>query len=81
MSADGALIRLFTSNKDSRTRRAAARATVLAARRGTVCGEVGRVPRLCSTQHPHPLGQIGVRIPLDFASEGGRRHHALRACA
>ena len=26
--ADGALIRLFTSNKDSRTRRSAARATV-----------------------------------------------------
>ena len=32
-----------------------ATATVLAARRGTVCGEVGRVPGFPSTQHPHPL--------------------------
>ena len=36
---------VFTPDKDSGTLRAAARATVLAARRGTVCGEVGRVPR------------------------------------
>ena len=31
---------LFTPDKDSGTRRCAVRATVLAARRGTVCGEV-----------------------------------------
>ena len=36
---------LFTPDKDSGTRRCAVRATVLAARRGTVCGEVGRVLR------------------------------------
>ena len=46
---------LFTPDKDSGTRRCAVRATVFAARRGTVCGEVGRVLRFPSTQHPHPL--------------------------
>ena len=46
---------VFTPDKDSGTRRSAARATVLAARRGTVCGEVGRVLRFPSTHGPSPV--------------------------
>ena len=46
---------LFTLDKDGRTHTSCGRAPVIAARRGTVCGEVGRVPRFPSTQHPHPL--------------------------
>jgi len=42
---DERVVGLFTPDKDSGTRRCAVRATVLAARRGTVCGEVGRVLR------------------------------------
>ena len=43
---------LFTAT----THTSRGRVAVIAARRGTVCGEVGRVPELPSTQHPHPLG-------------------------
>ena len=46
---------LFTPDKDGDTHTSCGRVAVLAARRGTVCGEVGRVPRFRSTQHPHPL--------------------------
>ena len=46
---------LFTPDKDGYTHTSRGRVAVLTARRGTVCGEVGRVPRFCSTQHPHPL--------------------------
>ena len=47
---------VFTPDKDGDTADGAGCVPVIAARRGTVCGEVGRVPRFCSTQHPHPLG-------------------------
>ena len=46
---------LFTPDKDGHTHTSCGRVAVIAARRGTVCGEVGRVLRFCSTQHPHPL--------------------------
>ena len=46
---------LFTPDKDGDTHTSRGRVPVLAARRGTVCGEVGRVLRFPSTQHPHPL--------------------------
>ena len=36
---------LFTPDKDRCTADGTGRAAVIAARRGTVCGEVGRVPR------------------------------------
>ena len=36
---------LFTPDKDGHTADGAGRVPVIAARRGTVCGEVGRVPR------------------------------------
>jgi len=36
---------LFTPDKDGGTHTSCGRAAVIAARRGTVCGEVGRVPR------------------------------------
>ena len=52
---------LFTPDKDGDTADGAGCVPVIAARRGTVCGEVGRVLRFCSTQHPHPLPpSIGV---------------------
>ena len=35
---------LFTPDKDGHTAEGAGRVPVIAARRGTVCGEVGRVP-------------------------------------
>ena len=40
---------VFTPDKDGGTHTSCGRAAVLAARRGTVCGEVGlgRVPRFC----------------------------------
>ena len=38
---------LFTPDKKRGTADGAGRAANLAARRGTVCGEVGRVPRFC----------------------------------
>ena len=44
---------LFTPDKDRCTADGMGRAAVIAARRGTVCGEVGRVLRFPSTQHPH----------------------------
>ena len=43
---------LFTPDKDGDTHTSCGRVAVIAARRGTVCGEVGRVPRFPSTQHP-----------------------------
>ena len=46
---------LFTPDKKRGTADGAGRAANLAARRGTVCGEVGRVPPCPSTQHPPPL--------------------------
>ena len=49
---------VFTPDKDGHTADGAGRVPVLAARRGTVCGEVGRVLRLCSTHGPHPLPAI-----------------------
>ena len=55
---------LFTPDKDGGTHTSCGRAAVLAARRGTVCGEVGRVPRFCqlwSTHPPHPLYVCDVR--------------------
>ena len=39
---------LFTPDKDRCTADGMGRAAVIAARRGTVCGEVGRVPRSIS---------------------------------
>ena len=45
---------VFTPDKDGYTHTSRGRIPVLAARRGTVCGEVGRVLRFPSTQHPHP---------------------------
>ena len=36
---------LFTPDKDGHTHTSCGRVPVIAARRGTVCGEVGRVPR------------------------------------
>ena len=48
---------VFTPDKDGDTADGAGCVPVIAARRGTVCGEVGRVPGFCSTQHPHPLGR------------------------
>ena len=38
---------LFTPDKDGHTADGAGRVPVIAARRGTVCGEVGRVLRFC----------------------------------
>ena len=46
---------LFTPDKDGHTHTSCGRVAVIAARRGTVCGEVGRVLRFPSTQHPHAL--------------------------
>ena len=46
---------LFTPDKDGDTADGAGCVPVLAARRGTVCGEVGRVLRFPSTQHLHTL--------------------------
>ena len=46
---------LFTPDKKRGTADGAGCAANLAARRGTVCGEVGRVLRFPSTQHPHPV--------------------------
>ena len=40
---------LFTPDKDGDTHTSCGRAAVIAARRGTVCGEVGRVPEFLST--------------------------------
>ena len=54
---------LFTPDKDGGTHTSCGRAAVLAARRGTVCGEVGRVPRFCQLtlhtlyQLPHAQGK------------------------
>ena len=47
---------LFTPDKKRGTADGAGRAANLAARRGTVCGEVGRVPRFRSTHGPSPVG-------------------------
>ena len=55
---------LFTPDKDGDTADGAGCVPVIAARRGTVCGEVGRVLRYCSTQHPHPL-----RLVLSHAAK------------
>ena len=52
---------LFTPDKKRGTADGAGRAASLAARRGSVCGEVGRVPRFPSTQHPHPLKIGGLK--------------------
>ena len=49
---------LFTPDKDRCTADGMGRAAVLAARRGTVCGEVGRVLRFPSTHGPHPVSSI-----------------------
>ena len=46
---------LFTPDKDGDTHTSCGRVAVIAARRGTVCGEVGRVPGFPSTQYPHPV--------------------------
>ena len=53
---------VFTPDKDGHTADGAGRVPVLAARRGTVCGEVGRVLRFPSTQHPHPLLRLGPAL-------------------
>ena len=54
---------LFTPDKDGYTHTTSrGRVAVIAARRGTVCGEVGRVLRFPSTQHPHPLCQSAVAL-------------------
>ena len=60
---------VFTPDKDGGTH-TSGRAAVIAARRGTVCGEVGRVPRFPSTQHPHPLAPVILRV-LSFLSDHG----------
>merc|ERR1711935_245315 len=43
---------VLTPDKDGYTHTSRGRVAVLAARRGTVCGEVGRVPRFPSTDNP-----------------------------
>ena len=53
---------LFTPDKDGHTADGAGRVPVIVARRGTVCGEVGRVPRFCSTHGPHPLCDVAVCV-------------------
>ena len=65
---------LFTPDKDGDTADGAGCVPVIAARRGTVCGEVGRVPGFCSTHGPHPLQ---VRRLNDFRPAAGR---AGRGC-
>ena len=57
---------VFTPDKDGHTADGAGRVPVVAARRGTVCGEVGRVPRFPSTHGPHPLlgGGRGVLLNI-----------------
>ena len=54
---------LFTPDKDRCTADGMGRAAVIAARRGTVCGEVGRVLRFWSTQHPHTPFREAARRP------------------
>ena len=49
---------VFTPDKDGGTHTSCGRAAVIVARRGTVCGEVGRVPRFPST-HAHTLYFFG----------------------
>ena len=66
---------LFTPDKDGHTADGAGRAANLAARRGTVCGEVGRVLRFCSTQHPHPL----ENTPKGAQGGGAGKQHQVRA--
>ena len=61
------------------THESCGRAAVIAARRGTVCGEVGRVPRFPSSQPPYPLplcSERRVRRP-----GRGRLPAAQRLCA
>ena len=53
---------LFTPDKDGHTHTSCGRVAVIVARRGTVSGEVGRVLRFPSTQHPHPLRFVGMLL-------------------
>ena len=46
---------VFTPDKDGHTHTSCGRVAVIAARRGTVCGEVGRVLRFPSTHGPSPV--------------------------
>ena len=66
---------VFTPDKDGHTHTSCGRVAVIAARRGTVCGEVGRVPRFCSTQHPHPFSTRSRR-----QGKGGRLGLNLVRC-
>ena len=63
---------VFTPDKDRCTADGTGRAAVIAARRGTVCGEVGRVPRFPSTQHPHPLYRFVIPVPFQVQRDGFR---------
>ena len=71
---------VFTPDKDGDTADGAGGVPVIAARRGAVCGEVGRVPRFCSTQHPHPLlrsyaashGERKDKCIIHFMDYGGK---------
>ena len=65
---------LFTPDKDGDTADGAGCVPVIAARRGTICGEVARVLRFPSTQHPHPLrGHKG-------SSKGSEQDAAQATC-
>ena len=59
---------LFTPDKKRGTADGAGRAAVIAARRGTVCGEVGRVLRFPSTHGPSPVRRDirADRSPLPY---------------
>ena len=74
---------LFTPDKDGDTADGAGCVPVIAARRGTVCGEVGRVLRFPSTQHPHPLAGVVLPMPAspmgDFTRSKNPSINELRA--
>ena len=58
---------VFTPDKDGRTHTSCGRAAVIAARRGTVCGEVGRVLR---------FPQLTVLSLYAIPRAGGEARHA-----
>ena len=84
---------VFTPDKDCDTHTSCGRVAVIAARRGTVCGEVGRVPRFPSTHPPHPLRYnttsqshththiFEVRTPIEKRAMSVHTcSHQVRAC-
>ena len=61
---------LFTPDKKRGTADGAGRAANIAARRGTVCGEVGRVLRFPSTHGPSPVAVMSWLMGPCFRSLG-----------